>query len=136
MQEETYSLKKNKTWCLTNLSTRKRALQNKWVFRVKKEHDSCKRYKARLVVKGFQHKRGIDYNEIFSPIVKMTTIRLVLSIVLIEDLHLEQLDVKIAFLHGDLDENIHMVQPEGFQVAGKKNLVCNLTNVSWISVAI
>jgi len=56
----------------------------------------------------------------------MTTIRLVLSIVAAEGLHLEQLDVKTAFLHGDLDEDIYMTQPEGFQVKGKKNLVCKL----------
>lgn len=127
MQEEMNSLEKNQTWCLTNLPVGKRALQNKWVFRVKEEHDGSKRYKARLVVKGFQQKRGIDYNEIFSPVVKMTTIRLVLSIVAAENLHLEQLDVKTAFLHGDLDENIYMVQPEGFQIAGKENLVCKLS---------
>ncbi|GJY06382.1 retrovirus-related pol polyprotein from transposon TNT 1-94 [Tanacetum coccineum] len=70
---------------------------------------------------------GVDYNEILSPFVKMTTIRLVLSIVASEDLHLEQLDVKIVFLHGDLDEDIYMAQPEGFQSAGKEeNLVCKL----------
>ncbi|KAL9266778.1 Retrovirus-related Pol polyprotein from transposon TNT 1-94-like protein, partial [Drosera capensis] len=57
----------------------------------------------------------------------MTTIRLVLSIVTAEDLHLEQLDVKTAFLHGDLDEDIYMVQPEGYQIAGKEKLVCKLT---------
>ncbi|GKB57971.1 retrovirus-related pol polyprotein from transposon TNT 1-94 [Tanacetum coccineum] len=105
----------------------KKALQSKWVFRVKEEQDGKKRYKARLVVKGFQQKQGVDYNEIFSPVVKMTTIRLVLSIVAAENLHLEQLDVKTAFLHGDLDEDIYMTQPEGFQSAGKEeNLVCKL----------
>ncbi|GKB23090.1 putative RNA-directed DNA polymerase [Tanacetum coccineum] len=62
-----------------------------------------------------------------SPVVKMTTIRLVLSIVAAENLHLEQLDVKTTFLHGDLDEDIYMTQPEGFQSAGKEeNLVCKL----------
>ncbi|KAL9265171.1 Retrovirus-related Pol polyprotein from transposon TNT 1-94-like protein [Drosera capensis] len=105
----------------------KKALQNKWVFTIKEEHDGRKRYKARLVVKGFLQKRGIDYNEIFSPVVKMTTIRLVLSIVIAEDLHLEQLDVKTTFLYSDLDEDIYMVQPEGYQIAGKENLVCKLT---------
>ncbi|KAL9252086.1 Retrovirus-related Pol polyprotein from transposon TNT 1-94-like protein [Drosera capensis] len=100
---------------------------NKWVFRVKEEHDGRKRYKERLVVKGFQQKRGIDYNEIFAPVIKMTTIRLVFSIVTAKDLHLEQLDVKTMFLHGDLDEDIYMVQPEGYQIAAKENLVCKLT---------
>ena len=79
----------------------KKALHNKWVYKIKNEHDGSKRYKTRLVVKGFQQKKGIDYSEIFSPIVKISTIRLVLKMVATENLHLEQLDVKMAFLHGD-----------------------------------
>jgi hypothetical protein len=126
MKEEMSSLDKNKTWVLVKLPRDKKALQNKWVFRVKDEHDGSKRYKARLVVKGFQQKKGVDYDEIFSPVVKMTTIRLVLSIVAAENLHLEQLDVKTKFLHGDLDEDIYIAQPEGFQVIGKENWVCKL----------
>lgn len=78
------------------------------------------------MVKGFQQKKGIDYNEVFSPVVKMTTIRVILSIVAAEGLHLEQLDVKTAFLHGDLDEDIYMAQPEGFQIVGKEDWVCKL----------
>ena len=77
-------------------------LKKKWVYRIKTKHNGNKRYQARLVVKGLRPKKGIDCNEIFSLMVKMSTIRLVLSILAIEDLHLEQLDVKIAFLHGDL----------------------------------
>ena len=71
---------------------------------MKEEEGGKKRFKARLVVKGFTQKKGIDFDEIFSPIVKMTSIHIVLSLVATEDLHLEQLDVKIAFSHGDLDE--------------------------------
>ncbi|KAD4385370.1 hypothetical protein E3N88_25538 [Mikania micrantha] len=70
-------------------------------------------------------KEGVDYNEIFSLVVKMTTIRLVLSIVASKNLHLEQIDVK-TFLHGDLDEDIYMVQLEGFQIFRKENMVCKL----------
>ena len=69
------------------------------MFRIKEEHDGSKRYNARLVVKGFQKKSGIDYNEIFSSVVKMNTIKLVLSILVVENLQLEQLDVKTTFLH-------------------------------------
>ena len=73
---------------------------------MKEEYDGSKRYKARLVVKDFQQKEGIDFTENFSPVVKLTTIRLVLSMVAAENLHLEQLDVKIAFLHKNLEEEI------------------------------
>jgi hypothetical protein len=126
MKDEMDSLMTNQTWELTELPAGKKALHNKWVYRIKGEHDGSKRYKARLVVKGFQQKEGVDYTDIFSPVVKMTTIRLVLGIVAAENLHLEQLDVKTTFLHGDLEEDIYMVQPEGFAVQGKESLVCKL----------
>lgn len=126
MKDEMKSLISNQTWKLDELPMGKKALHNKWVYQVKEEHDGSKRYKARLVVKGFQQKEGVDYTDIFSPVVKLNTIRSVLSIVAIEDLHLEQLDVKTAFLHGDLDEEIYMYQPEGFSEKGKKNMVCRL----------
>jgi hypothetical protein len=92
-----------------------------------KEEDGGKKwYKARLVVKGFAQKKGIDFYEIFSPIVNITSIRTILSLVAVEDLHFEQLDVKITFLHGDLEEGIYMQQPSGYGVKGKENLVCRL----------
>ena len=84
-------------------------MHKKWVYRIKNEHDGSKRYKARLVVKGFQQKEGIDYIEIFSLVVKMSTIRLVLGMVTAENLHLEQLDVKTAFFHCDLEEDLYMI---------------------------
>ncbi|RVW15490.1 Retrovirus-related Pol polyprotein from transposon TNT 1-94 [Vitis vinifera] len=120
LPEEVWSGKE--TWELTELPVEKKALHNKWVYRIKNEHDGSKHYKARLVVKGFQQKEGIDYTEIFSPIVKMLTIRLVLGMVAAENLHLEQLDMKTAFLHGDLEEDLYMIQPEGFIVQGQENL--------------
>jgi len=82
-------LQKNKTWSLTKLLEGKKTLQNKWVYRVKEESDGRRKYKARLVVKGFQQKQGIDFIKIFSPVVKMITIRVILSIVAAENLHLE-----------------------------------------------
>ena len=92
------------------------------------EEGDKKRYKAWLVVKGFAQKKGIDFDEIFSPLVKMTSIRIVLGIVAAEDLHLEQLDVKTAFLHGDLEEELYMRQPEGYEVKGKEDMVCKQKN--------
>ena len=84
------------------------------------------RYKARIVVKGFQQKKGVDFDKIFASVVKTTSIRMVLSIAASMDLEVEQLDVKVAFLHGDLEEEIYMQQPEGFIKKGKENMVCRL----------
>jgi hypothetical protein len=126
MKEEMDSLKNNHTWDLVQLPARKRALKNKWVYKLKEEDGGEKQYKARIVVNGFAQKKGIDFDEIFSPVVKMNSIRTILIIVAVEDLHPEQLDVKISFLHGDLEEEIYMQQPQGYEVKGKENLVCKL----------
>jgi hypothetical protein len=121
MKDEMDSLMTNQTWELTKLAAGKKALHNKWMYRIKDEYDGSNRYKARLVVKSFQQKEDIDYTDIFLFVVKMTTIRLVLGIVAAENLHLEQLDVKITFLHSNLEENIYMKQPQGFTVQGKES---------------
>ena len=118
MNDEMNSLLGNQTWELTKLPVGKKALHSKWVYRIENEHDGSKHQKARLVVKEFQQKEGIYYTEIFSPVVKMSTIRLVLGMVAVKNLHLEQLDVKTTFLHGDLEEDIYMIQPERFIVQG------------------
>jgi hypothetical protein len=101
-------------------------LQNKRVYRLKEEDGEKKWYKARLVVKGFAQKKGIDFDEIFSPFVKMTSISTILILVVVEDLHLEQLDVKKTFIHGDLEEEIYMQNPQGYEFKGKENSVCRL----------
>ena len=82
-----------------------------------------------MVVKGYAQKEWIDYNEVFSPVVKHSSIRILLAMVAQFDLELVQLDVKTAFLHGDLEEEIYMTQPDGFKVAGKENWVCKLTKL-------
>ena len=88
---------------LTELPKGKRALRNKWVFKLKPgDTGNPPRYKSRIVVKGFQQKKGVDFDEIFAPIVKMTSIGTVLSIAPSMDLKVEQLDVKTTFLHGNL----------------------------------
>uniref|UniRef100_A0ACD5VA56 Uncharacterized protein n=1 Tax=Avena sativa TaxID=4498 RepID=A0ACD5VA56_AVESA len=128
MQEEMQSLEKNGTWDVVRLPKQKKAVRCKWIFK-KKEGLSPKepsRYKARLVAKGFSQIPGIDYNDVFSPVVKHSSIRTFFSIVAMRDLELEQLDVKTAFLHGELDEEIYMDQPEGFIVPGKEDFVCKL----------
>ena len=127
MREEMKSLYDNHTYELMNLPKGKKALKNKWVFKLKTEEKSSQpRYKARLVVKGFSQKEGVDFSEIFSPVVKMSSIRVVLGLAASMDLEIQQMDVKTAFLHGELEEEIYMEQPEGFQMKGKEDLVCRL----------
>lgn len=128
MHEEMESLEKNGTWVLVKLPSEKKPIRCKWVFK-KKEGVSPTdqiRYKARLVAKGYSQIPGIDFNEVFSPVVKHSSIRTLLSMVAMHDYELEQLDVKTAFLHGELEEDIYMEQPEGFITPGKENLVCKL----------
>ena len=84
------------------------------------------RYKARIVMKGFQQKKGVDFDEIFASVVKMTSIRTMLSIATNMDLEVEQFDIKTNFLHGNLEEEIYMQYPEGFEEKGKEILVCRL----------
>ena len=127
MDDEMRSLEKNDTWVLTELPAGKRALLNKWVFRIKTEPDGKRRFKARLVVKVYSQRKGINYAEIFFPVVKLTSIRILLTVVASENLHLEQMDVKTTFLHGDLDKEIYIQQPEEFVVPGKEHMVCKLT---------
>ncbi|CAL1361567.1 unnamed protein product [Linum trigynum] len=127
MQDEMDSLYDNNTFELVKLPKGKRALKNKWVFKIKHdEHNRQPRFKARLVVKGFSQRKGIDFDEIFSPVVKMTSIRTVLGLAASLNLEVEQMDVKTAFLHGDLEEEIYMEQPEGFKKEKNEDYVCRL----------
>ena len=127
MKDEMQSLYDNETFELVKLPKDRKALKNRWIYRVKHEESSSSpRYKARLVVKGFSQKKGVDFEEIFSPVVKMSSIRVILGLVATLDLELEQMDVKTAFLHGDLEEEIYMEQPEGFIEKGKESYVCKL----------
>lgn len=97
----------------------------KWVYRTKKSTDGhVSRYKARLVAKGFQQVHGIDYDETFSPVAKMDSIRLALAMAATRRWQIHQMDVKNAFLHGDLKEEIYMEQPQGY--AQNSSLVCKL----------
>jgi len=97
------------------------------VYKLKTEENSLQpRYNARLVVKGFHQKNGIDFKEIFSPVVKMSSIQVVLGLAVSLNLEIEQLDVKTAFLHGNLEEEIYMEQSEVFEVKGKEHIVCKL----------
>lgn len=110
MDEEMDSLKKNKIWFLSDLPEGKKAIGCRWIYKLKPGIPGIEkpRHKSRLVAKGYSQREGVDYQEIFSPVVKHVSIRLLLSIVVDKDLELEQLDVKTAFLHGTIDEDIYI----------------------------
>ena len=108
MLSEMESLEKNDTWDLVQLPKGQKTLPCKWVYKMKVISDSSPKYKARLVAKGYKQEYGVDFDEIFSPVVKMTTLRIILGLVAAEDMELIQMDVKTAFLHGNLHEDIYM----------------------------
>lgn len=116
MQEELSSLAENKTWVLVNLPEGRKAIDNRWVYKIKRNAEGkIERFKARLVAKGFSQRSGIDYHETFSPVVRWDTIRTVISVAASERLKLAQFDVKSAFLYGELNEEIYMKQPQGYE---------------------
>ncbi|XP_072060396.1 uncharacterized protein [Arachis hypogaea] len=123
---ELKALATNKTWTLTHLPIGKKAIGCKWVFKLKLKPDgSVERHKARLVAKGYTQRQGFDFFDTYSPVAKMTTLRLLLALAAAKDWHLHQLDVNTAFLHGDLDEEVYMQLPPGL-VVSQTGLVCKL----------
>ena len=126
-QSEYDSIQRAGTWTLTELPDGRHLIGCKWVFKIKRNADgSVNRYKMRLVAKGFTQQEGIDYKETFAPVAKFASIRTLLALAAWYDLEVHQMDVKTAFLNGDLDVDLYMAQPEGFVVRGKEHLVCKL----------
>lgn len=85
------------------------------------------------MVKGLLQRKDIDYSNVLSLVVKLTTVQIILGILRIDNFHLQQLDVKVALLHGDLEEEIYMMQPEGFETQRQKGHVCRLNKVDMVS---
>ncbi|KAH9647867.1 retrovirus-related pol polyprotein from transposon RE1 [Citrus sinensis] len=127
MKAEYDALMSNGTWTLVPRTEHHKLVGNKWVFRVKSNTDgSVAKYKARLVAKGFQQIEGVNYFETFSPVVKAATVRVVLSLAVMNQWQIRQVDVNNAFLNGDLIEEVYMSQPEGFIDSKRPNFVCKL----------
>lgn len=114
MNNELEALQKNDTWDIVELPKNKRPIGCKWVYKMKRKSNvSIERYKARLVAKGYTKQHGTNYLETFSPVVKITTIRVLLALAAKKGWFLEQLDIYNAFLHGTLEEEIYMNLPKG-----------------------
>ncbi len=127
MDEEMAALDANMTWELVPLLEGKKAIGCKWVYKMKHNSDgSISRYKARLVAKGYAQTHGIDYEETFAPIAKMATVRTMIVVVASRGWVLHQMDVKNAFLHGELQEKVYLDQPLGYEDMNHPNYVCRL----------
>ncbi|GJU08319.1 ribonuclease H-like domain, reverse transcriptase, RNA-dependent DNA polymerase [Tanacetum coccineum] len=115
MKVELDSINRNNTWELTTLPKGHKAIGLKWVFKTKKDaNGNIIKHKARLVAKGYIQQHGIDFEEVFAPVARMETIRLLLAIAANNKWEVHHLDIKSAFLHGDLKEEVYVTQPEGF----------------------
>ena len=127
MDVEMKSLHVNHVWDLVPPSKDKKLVKSKWVFKCKcGENGMVERYKARLVAQGYSQRQGIDYDETFSPVVRFESIRTVIALAGQKKMKIHQMDIKTAFLNGELTEEVYMCQPEGFQQKGKEDYVCRL----------
>ncbi|CAM8943434.1 unnamed protein product [Rhodiola kirilowii] len=127
IKSELDSIMQNHTWELVNLPPGCKPLDSKWIFTKKMKVDgTVEKYKARLVIKGYRQKEGLDYFDTFSPVTRITSIRMIIAIAALRNLEIHQMDVKTAFLNGDLEEEIYMEQPEGCKAPGQERKVCKL----------
>ena len=127
MRSEIESMKQNSVWNLVELPKDRTPVACKWVFKKKLDSNGeVVKFKARLVAKGYSQKYPEDYSETFSPVTRFDSVRTIVALAAQHDLHIQQMDVTSAFLNGELEEDIYMMQPEGFAVKGQKNLVCKL----------
>ncbi|KAM1046957.1 hypothetical protein TB2_025912 [Malus domestica] len=127
MKEEIDALQQNQTWDFMPKLRDVKPISCKSVYKIKRRPDgSIERYKARLVARGFSQQYELDYDETFSPVTKLTTVRVLLAHATNKDRNLYQMDVKNVFLHGKLDREIYMMQPMGFKTEAHPEYVCKL----------
>lgn len=127
MMEEMKSIEDNQTWTLVDLPPGRKAIGLKWVYKVKRdEQGAVSKHKARLVVKGYAQQHGIDYDEVFAPVARLDSVRLLIALAAHESWEVHHMDVKSAFLNGELGEEVYVQQPAGFVVTGKEHKVLKL----------
>nr|GFB94526.1 ribonuclease H-like domain, reverse transcriptase, RNA-dependent DNA polymerase [Tanacetum cinerariifolium] len=128
MEIELDSINKNNTWTLTTLPINQKAIGLKWVYKAKRDaKGKIIKYKARLVAKGYVQEQEIDFDEVFAPVARIEIVRLILALAAYHGWQVHHLDVKLAFLHGDLKEEVYITQPEGFIQQGNSGKVYKLT---------
>jgi len=127
IRNEMDSIISNETWELVERPFGCKPIGCKWMFKKKLRPDgTIERYKARLVAKGYTQREGVDFFDTYSPVARLTTIRVLLSLAVSYGLLIHQMDVKTASLNGELEEEIYMDQPDGFVTSGQKGKVCKL----------
>ena len=127
MREEMLAIDRNNTWELEVPPPNCRPIGLKWIFKLKKNpQGEVIKHKARLVVKGYSEINGIDYEEVFAPVVRFETIQVLIALAALQGWKIHHLDVESAFLNGEINEVIHVKQPKGFLVKGKEGYVLRL----------
>lgn len=127
METEIESIEKNNTWKLVELPAGQKSVGLKWVYKLKRDaNGNIIKHKARLVAKGYVQKQGMDFEEVFAPVTRIETVRLLLALAAKNGWQVHHLDVKSAFLNGELEETVYVKQPEGFIKKNKENLVYKL----------
>ncbi|GJS60500.1 zinc finger, CCHC-type containing protein [Tanacetum coccineum] len=127
MRAKIDSIEKNQTWTLTRLPPNQKVIGLKWVFKLKRDASgTVTKHKERLVAKGYVQQQGVDFEDEFAPVARMELIRLLLALAAKENWIVHHLDVKSAFLNGELKEEVYVTQPTGFEVKGKKEMVYKL----------
>jgi hypothetical protein len=127
MDEELVSIRDNNTWKLVDLPNGQKAIGLKWVYKIKKDAEgNLVKHKARLVAKGYVQEQGVDFEEVFAPVARMESVRLIIALAAQESWKLHHMDVKSAFLNGELEEEVYVKQPPGFVKRGEEHKVLKL----------
>ena len=127
MDEELGSIKDNDTWELVDLPNNHKAIGLKWVYKIKKDAEGkLVKHKARLVAKGYVQEQGVDFEEVFAPVARMESVRLLIALTAQESWKLHHMDVKSAFLNGELEEEVYVKQPPGYIKEGEEHKVLKL----------
>ena len=127
MNNETKSIENNQTWTFTELPAGAKRIGVKWVYKTKyNEYGKIDKYKARLVAKGYSQKYGVDYTEVYAPVARMDTVKMIIVLAAQKNCTIFQLDVKSAFLHGELSKDVYVKQSRGYEKMGSEHLVYKL----------